>query len=791
MLTQLPPALAGLGDYPQFVLYRLVAGKRPGKMDKLPCNYEGRVIDAHDSQHWLSAADACAWASYLNLGVAFVFTERDPFWFLDLDAALQADGQWSPLARQMCDAFAGCAVEVSSSGRGLHIFGTGRPADHGCRNDAVGLEFYTEGRFVALTGTGAVGDVRTPARPEVLQWLIHHYVPARAGRRGDLTDWTDAPAADWRGPTDDEELLRRAMRSQSAAGAFGLRATFADLWTADADALAQSFPSDAGGTGAYNGSSADSALASHLAFWTGKDCARIERLMWRSSLRREKWERDDYLPRTILAACGVSRDVLRDKELVAPAIQPEDEEAPYEPPVSRVVEEATYVDVPAQVELFQDCVYIRSLHRVLTPSGEMLKPEAFRIAFGGYMFVLDHRNTKHTTDAWEAFTQSQCVRHRQAADTCFRPDLPHGAFVRRDGLELVNIYKPVAVRRIPGDPEPFLRHLRALIPDERDRTILLSYFAACVQYKGVKFHWAPVIQGAEGNGKTILSRCVAHAVGNRYVHWPKASRLGAQFNGWMYGKLLYCVEDMYCPKSNLDVVEELKPMITGEDLEIEGKGVDQVTREICGNFILNTNHQNAVRKTRNDRRYAPFFTPQQTESDVRRDGLDQEYMRELFEWLKGEGEWASRGQNYGFAVVSEFLATFPIPPEFNPAGSCRRAPTTTSTAQAMAASHSVIEQHVLEAIEEGRAGFRDGWVSSNALREALQAAGLKLAPKARDDLMRNLRYQRHPLLKDGRPHNPVLPDAARPVLYLTEIHPALEWDCASQIAKAYEDAQRE
>lgn len=790
MLTILPPALAALGEYRQFCLYFSRPGKN-GKIDKIPCNALGAPHDAHDAANWMTGAEAERVAAMHGgrLGLAFVFTAEDPFFFLDLDG-VHDGANWSVFAQTMCQAFAGCAIEVSISGRGLHIIGKGHAGLHSCQPPGFPGGLYTEKRFIALTGTHVVGDAGHAARPEVLNWLVEHYFPAKP-KRGTLgIEWTEGPCTEWRGPTDDDDLIRRALKSQSARSALTGGASFADLWTANGDVLAGAYPADANGSGEYNASAADAALAAHLAFWTGRDCARIERLMWRSSLVREKWERGDYLEPTILGACAVSRDVLQDKALATPSVVV-DEEAPYSPPESREVLEATYVDVPSQVEMFRDCVYIRGLHRVLTPSGELLRPDAFRVAYGGFMFVLDRQNQRHTNDAWEAFTASQCVRHRQAADTCFRPDLPHGAFVRRDGLELVNLYKPLKIKRIAGDPAPFLRHLSILLPDERDRTILLSYFAACVQYRGRKFRWAPVIQGVEGNGKTLLSLFLAYAVGQKYVHWPKASKLGAQFNGWMYGKLLYCVEDMYLPKGNLDIVEELKPMITGENLEIEGKGVDQTTREICGNFVLNCNSKSAVKKTRNDRRYANFFCAQQAESDLRRDGLDSEYMTDVNDWARGLGAHAGLGENYGFAVVAEFLTTWAIPPEFNPATHCQRAPVTSSTEEAIAASHSPVEQHIMEAVEEGRPGFRGGWLSSNKVRDLLVEIGMRMAPAQREALILGLRYVRHPGLPGGRPNNPVLPDGGRPVLYVRATHLSLSLTAAPQIAAAYEQAQRE
>lgn len=793
MLTTLPPALAAFGEYRQFCLYRTQPGKHPGKIDKLPCDRFGRKADSQDPANWMGADEAKAWAEHLGadrFGVAFVFTEADPFFFLDLDGVLQDDGHWSPLAQMLCAAFAGCAVEVSISGKGLHIFGVGDFGDHAIQPAGFPGGLYTEKRFVALTGTHAAGDAGHPARPEVIRWLVDYYFPPRAEGNADRHDSDDGPCPEWRGPTDDDELLRRAMRSQSARSAFGGGASFADLWTANDEVLARAYPADANGSGRYNGSNADAALAQMLAFWTGRDAARMERMMWRSSLVREKWQdRDDYLARTIANACRLSRDVLQDKEVEAPAIVADDE-APYVPPESHETAGTTFVDAAGQIEMFKECVYIRSLHRVLVPSGELLKPEAFRVAYGGYTFVMDHANSSSTKDAWEAFTCGQRVRHRQAADTCFRPDLPQGAFIRREGLELVNIYKPNHIRRIAGDASPFLQHLARLIPDDRDRAILMAYYAACVQYRGRKFRWAPVLQGVEGNGKTFLSLCVAYAVGQRYTHWPKASKLGAQFNGWMYGKLLYCVEDMYLPKSNLDIVEELKPMITGENLEIEGKGVDQATREICGNFLLNMNGKAGVKKTRNDRRFALFYCPQQSEADLKRDGLDGDYMTDLHDWAKGQGPYESMGENYGFAIVAELLNTWAIPPEYNPATKCQRAPITSSTEEAIEASHSPLEQIVVEAMEEGRPGFRGGWVSGGKLRDLVAEAGQRCTPHQREALMVGLRFVRHPGLSGGRPNNPVLPDAGRPVLYVREMHPSVGLAGAAEIAAAYEAAQR-
>ncbi|WP_236470083.1 primase-helicase family protein, partial [Escherichia coli] len=134
------------------------------------------------------------------------------------------------------------------------------------------------------------------------------------------------------------------------------------------------------------------------------------------------------------------------------------------------------------------------------------------------------------------------------------------------GLRHDNAYVPVTVASVPGDVTPFLTHLAKLLPVERDRDILLSYMAACVQYKGVKFKWAPLLQGVEGNGKTLFTLCVMEAVGSRYSHMPPAQEIGEKFNAWLFDKIFIGVEDIYVPEQKLELIETLKPMITGEYL---------------------------------------------------------------------------------------------------------------------------------------------------------------------------------------------------------------------------------
>ena len=842
-MTQLPEALKPLAAYKQFILWTITADGR-----KLPIDCRtAKVCDAHDPDAWITADEAVAMSATYGdtYGVGFVFTVNDPFFFVDIDKCLNPDDTtWSPVATDLMARLSGAAVEVSQSGRGLHIFGMGAVPDHACKNVTLGLELYTEGRFVALTGTNAIGSASTD-HTATLSALVADYFPPRVQVSG--TEWTTEPIPEWTGSTDDTELIAKALASGGAANVFGRGVSFKDLWECNESALEGAYP-DEHGVRNYDASSADAALAQHLAFWTGKNCERMLSLMQQSGLVRDKWDREDYLIRTITNAVSMQEavysmppaadttisdqygavklrgseaqrayaDNIRAQKMIGcdadlavtlckiptakfwienKDLTPEEMGAKIRPienvesPLNRASNEPhvlsgyQYLGATQQMEYFKGCVYVQDMHRIFTPNGSLLKSEQFNATYGGYSFQLDDGGDKVTRKAWEAFTESQIVRYPKAESMCFRPDLASGELVEREGQVFVNTYIPVALERKQGDVSPFLDHLSRVLPIERDRAILLAYMAACVQHKGIKFQWAPLLQGAEGNGKTLFTRCVAAAVGKRYTHYPKASDLANKFNSWLLNKLFIGVEDIYVPEHKQEVIETLKPMITGGDgLEIQFKGVDQLTKDICANFMLNSNHKDAVRKTRSDRRFAVFYTAQQDEQDIIKDGMGGNYFPKLYMWLREEG----------YAIVTDYLNTYAIPDELNPATSCHRAPETSSTNEAISSSLGGIEQEIMEAIEEGRPGFAGGWVSSVAVERLLHNihATRSIPHNKRRDLLKSLGYDWHPVLTNGRTNIAIpLDDNKKPRLFVKADHPSTMLSCVAEVTKMYMEAQ--
>jgi hypothetical protein len=732
---------------PRFLNYLRVLNPATGKYDKIPCDPSGRAVNAHDVSNHMTFEQARAHATFSDdptkpYGVAFDLRAEDGWFFLDLDKCRDAAGNWSAEAQAIFLSFTGAWGEVSQSGNGLHIMGRCDPARlKDRRNKFDGWkEFYTDARFIAFGRGGWLPINNSTGVDRDWTEQLLRVVPQRE-HLGELPEGVD-PA--YTGPSDDSALIALMLRSSGGAGAaFGMRATVADLWNAKADVLAKFYPSYSGVAGEFDRSSADAALMSHLAFWTGKDMPRMDRLFRLSGLMREKYaNREDYRRDTIQGAARLCKTVY-DRPRTMPGMK----SAPTATATADDAVAQMYLTVPEMHEYFKDCIYIQDMHRVMLPDGRMMRSEQFNAAFGGHEFQMRPDGSKPTDEAFKALTQNKATRFPQAQRPCFRPDLPP-RLILPDGS--VNTYIPPAVAMTEGDVTPFLSLMGKLLPDAGDRAILLAYMAAVVQYPGVKFQWAPVLQGCEGNGKTALMSTVAYAVGENYTHSPKADQLSEKYNGYIECKVFIMVEEIHMA-GRREMLDVLKPLITNLRMEVRGMAQEKRMVHNLANWAFCTNYQDAVIKSRNDRRYAIFFTAQQSAADLVRDGMSGEYFPNFWDWLRAGG----------YAAVAHYLTHYAIPADLNPAGSCHRAPITSSTEAAVEISQGGLESDIVEAAENNTPGFRGGWASSWAVQKLAKDRGVRIGRNKFKDILESLGYR-----PAGRAIYPISrEDDLRPVLY--------------------------
>lgn len=720
----------GLERYNQFINWRLVPdADNPGEYKKLPCDLNGQIINSHDSKYWLPA-DKAAMSPH---GIAFVFAETDPFWFLDLDGAW--DGQrWSDVANWAVDWFRGCAIEVSQSGKGLHLFGYGAhalPRDHGCKNTANGIELYTTGRFCALTGIQAAGDAWIDYSGRMAEFVVRAGLRPRSETLSEVVAF-DGPDPKYTGPADDETLIRMMTDAAGSFKAgFGAKCHAKALWEGDRAELTKHWPvTKPRADGAtWDWSAADAALMWHLSFWTGRDAERMARLFEQSKIYRPgKYEGKGAYRLGLLIKSGVRNPGVYDRAPRGIAVAPVDPAAIGVSLASGTREGTrSTMELAKQIEHFKGCVYVQNAHAVLVPDGRLLKPAVFDATYGGYSFQMQFDSGRPTHDAFKAFTQSRMYGFPKVGDTCFRPDRAPDEIIDNR----VNVWRPIVVDETEGDVGPFVDHVAKMIPDPLDRAILFTYMKSLARNPGVKFQWAPVIQGVEGNGKSMLIRVMCHAVTKVYSHLPKASQLTEKYNSWLERRIFIGVEEIKVSERR-EVLEDLKDAVTNDWIEIRGMQQEKRMSENYTNWIFCTNHKDAIPIDENQRRYAIFYTAQQTKADLIRDGITEEYFKRVYDWLRGGG----------YGNVAYWLRHSPLDAvEYDPAGISQRAPSTSSTREAILMSLGRVEQEIMDAVEGELPGFRDDWVSTAAVTNLLEKNGVRsISGRKMGEILKSLGY---------------------------------------------------
>jgi primase-polymerase (primpol)-like protein len=140
-----------LKERPQWVCWRLE--ERKGKLTKVPYSPESfEKADSTDLMTWSTFDDAVAALTMGNFdGIGFVFCSADPFVGIDLDGCRNPEtGEVEEWAQEILQSFENAVhVEVSPSGRGIHLITEGKCKD-GVKRPSV--EVYGQDRFFTITG---------------------------------------------------------------------------------------------------------------------------------------------------------------------------------------------------------------------------------------------------------------------------------------------------------------------------------------------------------------------------------------------------------------------------------------------------------------------------------------------------------------------------------------------------------------------------------------------------------------------------------------------------------------
>ena len=221
------------------------------KTDKIPMNVmTGQPAKSNDPETWTDFDSAVALAIQRGYsGIGFMF--QPPYVGLDFDHCIK-DGVIEPHVLEILKLL-NAYSEASPSGKGIHTICKGT-IPRGRKLTKMGIEIYTKGRFFTVTGDQLLdyaGGV--PDRTAELKQIWEKYFE----------------------PSGQDNIISKIAKSKDGDK---FNKLFSGQWQGD-------YPSQ---------SEADFALCNKLAFWTGKEAAKMDTLFRQSGLFRPKWDEKHF-----------------------------------------------------------------------------------------------------------------------------------------------------------------------------------------------------------------------------------------------------------------------------------------------------------------------------------------------------------------------------------------------------------------------------------------------------------------------------------------------------------------
>ena len=262
------------------------------------------------------------------------------------------------------------------------------------------------------------------------------------------------------------------------------------------------------------------------------------------------------------------------------------------------------------------------------------------------------------------------------------------------------------------------RHLQLLIPDTRERDLFRAWLAHNYLHPGVKIRWAPLLKGAEGDGKSVFGELLQILLGMPNVRTMSADTIqNSPFSGWSAGQCVVVLEEVkFHGHNRFDVVNKLKPYISNNSVEFHGKGKDPMNALNVSNYLALTNHDDAMPLAAGDRRYFVIRSPWATKVDLN-DFLVLIYgmtRDQHFDQIFNLGR-----DNPGQLAL--WLSKAKIPAEFKPDG---EAPETAAKGRMVNAAVSDIDFLVSSILTQGAPGISPNVVLSSSLMAELKKLGL-------------------------------------------------------------------
>ncbi|WP_145397543.1 phage/plasmid primase, P4 family [Staphylococcus epidermidis] len=255
-----------LKELPQWVLWRAEWNNKRQQYEKVPYSFSGYRASSTNKDTWtiFDAIHNLYEENNLYDGIGFMLSDNDKYIVLDIDNAIDENGQInSDLALEMTEL---TYCEMSPSGTGLHCFFKGElPEQRKKKRSDLDIELYDNARFMTVTGE-SIGQSEICEEQEILNNLIERFFKEEQN-----FETTLSYDPNHKSDLSDEEVINLMLKSKQ-------KDKISDLLEGNFE---KHFASP---------SEAVQSLLHYLAFYTGKNKQQMERIFLNYNNLTDKWD---------------------------------------------------------------------------------------------------------------------------------------------------------------------------------------------------------------------------------------------------------------------------------------------------------------------------------------------------------------------------------------------------------------------------------------------------------------------------------------------------------------------
>lgn len=202
----------------------------------------------------------------------------------------------------------------------------------------------------------------------------------------------------------------------------------------------------------------------------------------------------------------------------------------------------------------------------------------------------------------------------------------------------LNTWRGWPMKPAKGNCELFLELIQYLCGNDQGSKesfdFLIKWMAYPLQNPGAKMQSAVIMHGPQGTGKSMVFKTLARIYGykgNPYLNYSivlDQKALQSNFNPDWDSKLFILAEEVVNNSDKWQLKNELKELVTGETIRIEGKFANAVHQRNQMNMAFLSNEGQPIPLDVGDRRHLVIYTPP---------ALDKRFYTELADELKAGG----------------------------------------------------------------------------------------------------------------------------------------------------------